>query len=501
MDFTSPRAVASLLGGTYSVRTRYFDARLNEVAKPDKPGRYGAIMEATTHDGRTLRRFRTLYRMAGPVHWWEKLPPAKVELDKNLGIDPAVAARFSKELSDYTSERFYRAGNEDPKVAVLLAGMSEVPAANASAPAVPSPYLMDSQWWVGLKRKLYGTDKTFPNPFVCPRPLAGPPAPVVREGTLEQAGMTVDGVAKIDQVCTEWAADSDQAFAVCVVRHGVIVLHKAYGQRDGKPMTVDTASGMASITKFICGATMLTVVDQGLVGLDDTLGKYLPPFAGVQVDRPLTVRHLLTHTSGLWGHWGDDQADLEEILAEHYPYLAVGQAYEYNGTGLNLGCKIMEAVSGEAMEGFYRNHLLAPLGCTNTSVSDGGGGARSIPLDMARIGQMMLNKGSYGDKLFFAPAATKQLLPKPLVSVLDLDPNVDMVYGLGCTWETDGGILPPDSFGHGAASSATLRIVPSLDLVIVMCRNNAGTNFSTYHPRFIRSVVQAIKHNEIAQRE
>ena len=469
LNFESPDAVQSMLGGTYSVSTRYYDAQYNEVTSADKPGRYGAIMEATTHDGRTLRRFRTLYCQGRKMEWFGNL-------------------------------------DNQQDTAILLAGLNTPGAEGGPVtlavnpwPAA-KPWLADHQWWVTLKRKLYGTDKTFAKPFVCPRPLEGPPAPVVREGTLAEAGMSAEGVSAIDKLCSEWAADSDEAFAVCVVRHGVIVLHKAYGQRDGKAMTVDTPSWMASLIKLICGTALLTVVDQGVVGVDDTLERYLPVFAGAEAGRAMTVHHLYTHTSGLQGHWGDELADLEEIIAEQYPYLAVGQVYEYNGTGLNLGCKIMEAVSGEAMESFYRNHLLDPLGCSDrTSVRDGGGGAASVPLDMARIGQLLLNRGSYGDKLFFGPQTLEQLLPKPLACVMDVDPSIDQITGLGCVWLDDGGILPQDSFGHGAASSATLRVVPSKDLVISMTRNNAGRNFSVYHPRFIRSVVEAIADEDGAQ--
>ena len=92
---------------------------------------------------------------------------------------------------------------------------------------------------------------------------------MVREGTLAEAGMKPDAAEKMDAVLTEWAPNDDQAFAVCVVRNGVIVLHKAYGTRDGKPMTVHTKSWMASITKTMSASIMWMLIDQGLVGLDD----------------------------------------------------------------------------------------------------------------------------------------------------------------------------------------------------------------------------------------
>jgi CubicO group peptidase (beta-lactamase class C family) len=499
LDFERPLEVQCLLCGPYTVQTTYYDAGFNKVTTAEKPGRYGAIMEVKTEDGRTLRRFRTLYRTPGRAKWWDSEMKVSIELDENLGIKPKTAQRFSDDLSGYVRSRFYSGLYDDPDMAVLLAGLSEAREEGGQPTPAENPWSVDQQWWVTMKRKLYGTDKEFPNPFVCPRPLEGQPARVVHEGTLEEAGMSDEGVAGIDAVCKKWAADSDEAFAVCIVRHGVIAFHKAYGRRNGKDMTVDTPSRMASITKLISGTTMMLAIDQGLVGLDETVDKYLPPFRGIQVANPLTVRHLYTHTSGLWGHWGAELNDFEELLAEYYPSLDVGKRFDYNGAGFDLGGKILEAVSGESMENFYGNHLLEPLGCgMNTTVKDGGGGAMSIPLDMARIGQMLLNRGAYGDKRFFSEASFEQMLPKPLNAVFKIEPTT-REYGIGVSWETDKNILPKDTFGHGAASSATFRVIPSQDMVIVMCRNSAGANFDVYHPEFLKSVLEAVQDRATTQ--
>src|SRR4029078_11324243 len=88
-------------------------------------------------------------------------------------------------------------------------------------------------------------------------------------------------VEKIDAVLTEWAKDDDQAFAVCIVRNGVIVLHKAYGTRDDKPMTVDTPSWMASITKPMSSSLVLMLADRGLLKLDGSLGTYSREVRGI----------------------------------------------------------------------------------------------------------------------------------------------------------------------------------------------------------------------------
>jgi len=155
--------------------------------------------------------------------------------------------------------------------------------------------------------------------------------------------------------------------------------------RDGKAMTVTDKSWMASITKLLSGTLMMMLVDKGLVALDDPVDKYLPVFRDVEVERPLTIRRLYVHTNGLWGHWGDDLNDFEETIACYYPYLKVAQRHAYNGAGYALGGKIIEVVSGEAIPQFYKEHLLAPLGCENTSVVGTSFDTRSVPLDIARI--------------------------------------------------------------------------------------------------------------------
>jgi len=322
---------------------------------------------------------------------------------------------------------------------------------------------------------------------------------VVREGTLAEAGMKPDAAEKIDAALTEWAGDTDEAFAVCVLRRGVIVLHKAYGTRDGKPMTVDTPSWMASSTKMLSGILVMLVVDQGLLDLDDVPGKHLPPLKGIKNNKPLTIRHMYLRTGGMDGHWGDSFHDMEERIASLFPFYRVEEKYEYSGTGMSLACKILEAVSGESLGSFYRNHLLDPLGCEHTTVADASAGARSVPLDYARICQMLLNKGTYGNMRFMSEETFRKLLPRPLADVygpqaahwsgVGLEPGG--AIGIGTKILPEPG-LSDQTFGQEGATKPTIRIDPEHELVIVMTRNGVGTNFAKYHPRFIEAIVKGM---------
>lgn len=384
------------LAGRFGVRTRYFDSGFREVTAAERPGRYGAVIEIDTEHSGVLRRFRTLFRQPDPVSWW-----------REKGVLASVRI-----IAEYAKWRFVESQEEDAGGPALLAGLYEEDA-GAEEPVGPGNdvWARDRQWWVDLKRRLQGAATDGAEPFVCPRPLAGEPAPVLRQGSAAEAGMSPAAVAGIDSLCRVWAEQSDQGFAVALARRGVLVLHEAYGTRDGRPMTVDDRSWMASITKLLSGTLMMMLVDQGLVDLDAPVDTYLPSLRGIEVATPLTIRDLYIHTNGLWGHWGDDLHDFEQIVAGYYPYLPVREQHSYNGAGYALGGKVIEALTGEAIPMFYKRRLLDPLGCANTHVSDTSGGATSVPADIARIAQMLLNRGAYGDLRFFSEETFAQMLP------------------------------------------------------------------------------------------
>ncbi len=342
---------------------------------------------------------------------------------------------------------------------------------------------------MGLKRKLYGMEESYPANFVCPHPKERAPATVLHEGTLAEAGMKPDTVEKLDALLTKWAADSDEAFGVCLARHGVIVLEKAYGQRRGRPMTVTDKSFMASITKVLAGAALMMTVDQGRLDLDDPISKYLPSFRDVKTNKELTIRHLYYHMDSLWGHWGDDRNDLEQILGWYGPRIQVGLSYNYNGVDTALGSKILELVTGEALPLYYKHHLLDPLGLVNTEVVGSTGDARSTPRDMAIVAQMLLNNGAYGNQRFFRESTAAQMHPIKITPWVPTDTTNERGVG-GMALPGEG--LSESTWGGLAASSATFRIDPTNDLVVVMTRNSAGRNYDVYHPQFLKLVGECV---------
>lgn len=481
-DFEDP-ALGERLLGRYSVTVRFYDADWREVRTPAAPGRYGAVIEIVGEEGATLKRFRTLFR-AG--EGYDAKLQAYWGATKGMSFGKGIVVpRDAWDAWPTNGHRFLVAEaqyhtRDGQDLAILAAGAGNLQ---------EDPWVADRQWWVTLKRKLAGVE-TAPVPVPT---LGGAGAPALREGSVAEAGMAPDTIDKIDALLTEWASASGEPFAVALARRGVVFLNKAYGDRDGKPLTADTPSWMASISKLMSSTLMWMLVDRGLVSLDDPIEIYLPALQGHAGERSLMVRDLYTHTNGLHldivlpghypDHWGDEMHDLDQALAGYYQYLHVGPEPTYNGVGYALGGKIVEMVSGEALPVFYRRHLLEPMGMAHTLVQDGSASTRSVPMDMAKLGQMLLNKGAYGDTRFFSEETFAKMLPKRLTE--SLGPDTKAVWGIGITPMAAEG-LSAQTFGHGAASSAIFRIDPEQELVIAMCRDTAGAGYGEFSARFFK---------------
>jgi CubicO group peptidase (beta-lactamase class C family) len=489
-DFEQPSFAEDLLG-PYAIERTFYDAYYNEVAAADTPGRYGAVVEVVPEHGRPLTLYRTLFRLPEgyDLPWFPRGSGLEVRLPPTPGMDPRVFERQAGAINDVFWMLFRGSFDREPNIAALASGLLETSPNGGSTTVADDILAQDRQWWVGLKRKLYGMEDIYPDSFVCPRPKEGKPAPVLREGTPEEAGMDPGGVKAVDALLQEWAADTDEGFAVCLARHGIVFLHKAYGERDGRPMTVTDVSWDASITKLLSGTLTMMLVDQGLVDLDDSVDKFLPPFRGVEVETPMTIRHLYTHTCGLWDHWGDELHDFDQLIGYYYPYLDVGERFEYNGAGYSVAGKIIELVSGEAIPQFYKRHLLDPLGCENLEVFGNSWDSRAAPLDLAKVGQVLLSRGSYGDMEFFSEETFEQMKQERLTKVLGPDTTEYRGIGVYHMFEDEFG---KGTFGHGAASSADLIISPEKDMVVIMTRNAAGESFGKYHPKFVEAVTDAI---------
>ena len=469
-------------------RTTYYDAAFNAVTAAGQPGRYAAVVQIVSANGKIhTRRFRTLFRVPEKLGSWV-LADKLEELPKKLAVFPVALAAlrqtqtcYPASVAKFLDARWLQSDGAlgYPDLAALCASLHD---RERGVPVVDTDFRWaDRQWWVDFKRTLYGTGKRFAQPFAPPAHFDGPAATVLREGTEQDAGVRAGTVAKLDAICKAGAAESNEPVAICLARHGVVFFQRAYGEIDGRPMTMDRPCPMESTSKILAGALMLVAVDRKLAGLDEPIERFLPPFKGLALKTPLTIRHLYTHYNGLSGIWGDEIHDTEETVASMAPALDIGN-FSYNSIGFALGGKILEQLSGEAYPLLARKVLLEPLGMTHTTALCGAHGVISTAGDYARFGQMLLDRGAYGNTRFFSSETFEKMLPIP---------GAWSGRGIG-VYGISGNGFGAGTFGHGANHSGTLRVDPVHDLVVSVTSMGTRKGSTACWPLFFTTLTQGL---------
>lgn len=479
--------------GDYEIDVTFYSKDYAEVEKPAAPGRYGAVVKITAEDGREYTRFRTLYNSWNAKRAWSDSIDVGVRGELQFSSATEVAERTWHDqrqlVNDYIGRAIQRDTLRSDEFAVILAAMDEMSPEQGPASQLENAVAKDRRWWLKLKRKLNGNAERFREAIVAPVPVDGREASVLREGTEEDAGMRSGTAAKIHAVLEEWANNSDQPFNAVVARKGVVFFNRAYGSRDGEPVTTKTRHVVFSITKALSGALLMTFVDRGVIRLDDPVGKVLPEFRDSGVENPVTFHHLFTHTADMDGHFTDQRNDLEHAYGEAYPYLGIGKQHRYNGTSIAIGLKALEQLTGLTLPDLYQKYLFGPLECESIESVDGSAMTWSNAYDLARFGQMLANRGAYGNLRFFREETFHEMLPRKLDKLLG--PETNVTWGVGLTWFRGNG-LSDKTIGHGSASSCTLRVDLEKDLVITMTRQTAGKNFGRYHSKFIATVTSGV---------
>jgi methyl acetate hydrolase len=158
-------------------------------------------------------------------------------------------------------------------------------------------------------------------------------------------------------------------------------------------MPANAIFSIMSMTKPVTSVAIMMLLEQGKLNLDDPVSKYLPGFDNLQVitkfnekdatyetrpaKRPMTVRHLLTHTSGIaYGAFNPIEGRLKETTKKHEWELPLvsdpGEKWNYSPSTVVLGM-IVEKVSGQSLEAYFQQHIFVPLGMVDTSYA--------VPLD------------------------------------------------------------------------------------------------------------------------
>jgi len=340
---------------------------------------------------------------------------------------------------------------------------------------------------------------------------------------------------------------------VLIQQHGKPVYHEFFGVQDvtsKAPMSDQTIFRLFSMTKAITAVVSMMLVEDGKIKLDDPVSKYIPSFADVKVGvekkaadgaatlelvpptRPMTVKDLMTHTSGVtYGFYGDslvrkaykaaniyqgdfDLAELAERIAKLPLHNQPGGLWQY-GHSTDILARVMEVASGKSLFQLEKDKLLDPLGMKDTSffVTDpekvkrlaqpmpndsdfrvgrindptavkkwesASGGMVSTMGDYARFVQMLLNGGTFEGKTYLKPETFK-LMTKDYVgpgSGVERDffyfPGDGFGFGLGLAVRTDPGNAkppPPGDLGElkwDGASGCYFVVDPKQDMFFVL---------------------------------
>ncbi len=310
---------------------------------------------------------------------------------------------------------------------------------------------------------------------LCVLPIVVSTGAQVPPGTPKEVGLSATRLLRIDQVISRAIESRQISGAVTLVaRHGHIAHFEAHGLMDieaSRPMQKDTIFPIASMTKPVTGVAILMLVEEGTIRLADPVSRFIPKFQHTTVavpvgtsasndeaaaiytvpaNREITVRDLMTHTSGLGsggagsregsriaprrftGTVADYAAELGAAPLDFQP----GTAWAYSGlAGFDTLARIVEVASGLTFDVFLRQRIFEPLGMRDTSFNvsadrtsrvvtlygrtpdglerrdvpawvgtttlfSGGGGLWSTAEDYLQFAQMLVNSGTlHGTRL------------------------------------------------------------------------------------------------------
>ncbi|MEQ1690192.1 MAG: serine hydrolase domain-containing protein [Gemmatimonas sp.] len=199
-----------------------------------------------------------------------------------------------------------------------------------------------------------------------------------------RAQASPDQVRRADSLFAEFTVGDSPGLAVSVVRDGKVLFAKGYGLANIEhriPNTASTVFDVASVSKQFAGLAVAMLVQQGKVALTDDIRKYIPELQVMPT--PITVDHLLHHTSGMrdWpgtltlaGWRYDDVISFDQILTMAFHQRTLnfvpGAEYTYSNTGYNLLAEMVKRVTGTSFRSWTNDNLFRPLSMTSSVFRD-----------------------------------------------------------------------------------------------------------------------------------
>ncbi|MCP4132130.1 MAG: beta-lactamase family protein [bacterium] len=256
-----------------------------------------------------------------------------------------------------------------------------------------------------------------------------------------------------------------------VVENNRLILHS------GAYANLDTKFGIASLTKTFTAILTLQLAENGYLSLDDPVKLHLP---NVVIERkelnsaPVTVRHLLLHTSGM-PTFGRGAYQSVEINGKQrglpQQVNPTGYCYAYSNPGYVLLKHVIEAASGKSYEQNLQERIFIPLNMTTSTGKDsnGTGGIVTNLRDLAKYTSMLIQKGKYGSKRILSPASFNIMLAKPG----NLPPSqVDYHYSL--SWEVITVNNQVDSYykaGRWYGEASVVQVFPKKKMALIFLCN------------------------------
>jgi CubicO group peptidase (beta-lactamase class C family) len=322
--------------------------------------------------------------------------------------------------------------------------------------------------------------------------------------------------ARVDEIFSRFTTSESPGCALAVVQNGKIAYERGYGRASLEldvPITPQTVFDIGSTSKQFTAFSLLLLERDGKLSLDDDIRKYLPEVP--DYGKRITIRHLLTHTSGLrdytdlLGFDGHDTADstddrdaLDLIVRQRGVNFAPGEEWRYSNTGFFLASIIVRRASEQSLASFARERIFQPLGMTSTQFLDdttrvvprrataysprqerqatSGGGFRVNMSDWNQTGdgavQTTVEDLARWDENFYTPRVGDARMLQAMQTPGRLNSGKAHDYGLGLTIGSCGGQKRVSHGGSWAGYRAELMRFPERHTsIITLCNvSNSG---------------------------
>ncbi len=326
--------------------------------------------------------------------------------------------------------------------------------------------------------------------------------------------------SKLDKVLLQHIAAGEPGVAVLVYEKGQVLYQKGFGAANRQTrMMIDkrTTFRMASVSKQFTAVTILILEKEKKVNFDDNIAKFFPELNPALSDK-ITLRHLLTHTSGIpdyevlmdstWKRQILDQDIVGLLINQTQTYFEPGTKFRYSNTAFCLLAMVTERVSGMPYRQFLQQKVFDKLGMKNSFLYDRlfPVGSRALGFAKNEAGKIVdsdqsLTSATLGDGCVYTSLEdyliwSKSLRNNELVNVFDKVKQVGFAFpehpeqGYGLGWFFDKTTKNGTAFSHTGSTCGFSNLVilfPERDILVV-CFSNLAANHQLY--REITNVIE-----------